>query len=85
MNTTPTPRRHRTIGMSEARSRMLACIAAYMNTTSEVLIQSAITAMLISVCENDRVLSYVVARAGGADWRELEADQHSDVLERITP
>jgi hypothetical protein len=82
MPTVPTPRR-RTIGMSEARSRMLACLAAYMNTTSEILIQSAISSLLICAAQNDKILACVIARAGGVDWQELETAQHGDVLKDL--
>ena len=84
MSTTATPRRRsRTIGMSEPRSRMLACLAAYMNTDAESLIQASISMLLIAAAQNDKILSLVLARAGGVDWLELEAAQHSDVLEKL--
>jgi hypothetical protein len=54
---------------------MLACIAAHFGTDSETVIQAAISAMMLSVCAEDRILSCVVSRAGGVNWAELEAAQ----------
>lgn len=75
MTTTKPVARKRTIRMPENRSRILACIAAHFNTDTETVIQAAISAMMLTVCQEDAILSYCVARAGGVDWTALEAAQ----------
>jgi hypothetical protein len=69
--------------MTEPRSRMLACLAAYLDTDSERLIQAAISSLLITAAQNDKLLCFVLARAGGADWQDVEAAQHCDVLKGL--
>lgn len=70
MPTVPTPRR-RSIGMTEARSRMVANASAYLNLSGEQFIQLAISAALMSLADNDAVFSCIIARSGGVDWKDL--------------
>ncbi len=70
MPTVPAPRR-RSIGMSEARSRMVANASAYLNISGEQFIQLAISAALMSLADNDKVFSYIIARSGGVDFDDL--------------
>jgi hypothetical protein len=59
---------------------MVANAAAYLNISGERFIECAISSALMSLAERDKVLSFIFARSGGADWRELETAAHSDVL-----
>ena len=79
MPTTPTPRR-RTINCPEARSRQIATCAAYLNISGDEFIQSAITAAILSLCENDRNFSYLIARATGVEWNTLEFAARQEAL-----
>jgi chromosome condensin MukBEF MukE localization factor len=51
---------------------MVANASAYLNISGELFIQMAISAALMSLAENDKVLSCILARSGGADWDDLE-------------
>jgi hypothetical protein len=82
MPTTPTPRR-RTIAMSGVRSRQVATCAAYSGVSSEVWIQSAITAAMISLADHDKALGCMLMRAGGTDWASLEQTATADVREKV--
>lgn len=84
MPTTPTPRR-RTIGMPEVRSKQIALAAAYLDTDGEHIIQAAITAMLLSLANNDKVFAAMLARTADVDWDELVKTDHTDVLARLMP
>jgi hypothetical protein len=64
---------------------MLACASAYMNTDAQTLILAAISMLLLGMASESAVMACILARAGGADWQELEATQHSNVLERLLP
>jgi hypothetical protein len=68
--TVPTPRR-RSIQMSEARSRMVANASAYLNISGEQFIQAAISSALMSLCEHDKVLSFILLRSGGVEFDDL--------------
>jgi hypothetical protein len=82
MSTTPTPRR-RTIGMSGIRSKQIATCAAYSGVSSEVWIQSAITAAMISLADHDKALACMLMRAGGTEWDSLEQTATADVQEKV--
>lgn len=83
MATTPTPRR-RTIGMSGIRSRQIATCAAYCGVSSEVWIQSAITAAMLSLADHDKAFAYMLVRAGGTEWDSLGRTATADVQEKVS-
>lgn len=84
MPTVPTPRR-RTIAMPKARSRQIAAAAAFLDVSGEDLIQSSITAMLISLAEGDTsgTLKYAYARAAGVEWDTLAFAAHQEALANL--
>ena len=82
MPTVPTPRR-RTIAMPEARSRQIAAAAAHLDITGEDFIQSAITAALLSLCEADRSVAYLIARVSGVEWDTLEFAARQQALANL--
>jgi hypothetical protein len=63
--------RRRTIGMTESRSQQVSLAAASLGITSEALIQSFITAGLLTMTAHDDALAFALARAGGASWEQL--------------
>ena len=65
--------RRRTILMSEYRSQQIAAASAELGISSELFIQSAITAALITAAEHDDALAYTFARQAGVGWEELQA------------
>jgi hypothetical protein len=83
MPTTST--RHRTIKMPEVRSKQIALAAAYLGTDGETVIQSAITALLLSLANADAVFAAVLARSLGVDWGELVKADHSGMLAKLLP
>jgi hypothetical protein len=61
----------RTIHMPPSRAQQIALCAASVGITSEELIQSWITAGILSMAEHDTVLSFSLARAAGATFEQL--------------
>jgi hypothetical protein len=61
----------RTIHMPPSRSQQIALAAASLDITSEDLIQSFITAGLLTMAEQDAPLAFALARAGGATFEQL--------------
>jgi uncharacterized protein (DUF1778 family) len=77
--------RHRSIRMSEERRAMLAMAAAHLNTTSEAIIQAAITAALIALASEDPTLNLMLARTAGLDWNVIEelSDEQFGILNHL--
>ena len=84
MPTVPTPRR-RSIGMTTTRSRQLALAAATLGLSSELTIQSFITAGLLSLAAHDRAFAMALARSAGMTWDDLAEADSTDVLARLMP
>lgn len=59
--------------MLPSRARQLALAAAYLGLSdSESVIQSFITAGLLSLAEHDSTFGLALARMAGVDWDDLE-------------
>jgi hypothetical protein len=63
---------HRTIQTTPARSRQVAICATALGVNGETFIQSAISAAIITLGQNDPLVQLMLARAAGADWTEVE-------------
>jgi len=69
----PTAGQHRTIGQTPARARQCSLAAAHLGLpSSEVFIQSAISAALLTLGQQDPVFALMLARSAGVDWSELQ-------------
>jgi hypothetical protein len=69
----PTTGQHRTIGQTPERARMCSLAAAHLGLpSSEIFIQSAITAALMTLGQEDPVFALMLARSAGIDWNELQ-------------
>jgi hypothetical protein len=63
--------RRRTILMPECGAQQIAMVSAELGVSSEIFIQSAISAAIITAMEHDDKLALALARAAGASWDEL--------------
>lgn len=79
-----TPRR-RTINMPEVRSKQIALAAAYLDTDGEHVIQAAITALLLTLCQADQTFGAMLARTAGLSWDDLVKADSTDVLAKLLP
>ena len=71
----------RTVNMPETRRKQLALIAAHLGVrSSEEVIQAAISALMLTLAENDPGLAYGLARTAGVEWDKLERANHREVL-----
>ena len=50
---------------------MVANASAYLNISGEQFIQAAISSALMSLCEHDKVLSFILLRSGGIAFDDL--------------
>jgi hypothetical protein len=71
--------------MPSIRSKQLALAAAYLGTDSEHIIQSSITAMLLSLCSADKAFAAVLLRSSGVEWDDLASADSTDVLAKLLP
>ena len=63
----------RTIRMPKPRARQLALAAAFLGfPDSESVIQSFITAGLLSLADHDETFKVAMLRAAGVDWDEID-------------
>lgn len=70
--------------MPEVRSKQIALAAAYLGTDGESVIQSAITAMLLSLTA-DVSFRASLLRVSGVSWDDLVSADSTDVLARLLP
>jgi hypothetical protein len=66
--------------MPEIRSKQIAAAAAYLNTDGERVIQAAITALLLSLAERDKVFASMLLRCSGVEWDTIEFAAKQDTL-----
>lgn len=79
----PAVYKKRTIHMPTSRANQIALAAASINVTSELLIQSFITAGLLSMADDDTMLALALAKSGGASWEQIaELAKAQSVRER---
>jgi len=71
--------------MPEVRSKQIALAAAYLGTDGESVIQSAVTAMLISLASADKNFRASLLRASGVEWDDIADADSTDVLARLMP
>jgi hypothetical protein len=78
-----TPNRRRSINMPEVRSKQIALAAAYLGTDGETIIQSAVTALLLSLAGADASFAAMLARTQGLSWDELVKADRTDILAKL--
>jgi hypothetical protein len=66
--------------MPEIRAKQIAVAAAYLDTDGERVIQAAITALLLSLAQRDKVFAAMLARCSGVSWETLEFAAKQDTL-----
>ena len=74
---------HRTIAMPAVRANQIAMAGAYLGVTGHEFIQSAITAALVTLAQNDPTFALMLSRAAGTKWETLEFAERSDVIAQI--
>jgi hypothetical protein len=71
--------------MTATRSRQIALAAATLGLSSEMTIQSFLTAGLLSLAAHDKVFAMALARSAGMAWDDLASADSTDVLARLMP
>jgi len=71
--------------MPEVRSKQIALAAAYLGTDGETVIQSAVTALLLSLASADKNFAAMLARTAGVSWSDLAKADSTDILARLMP
>jgi hypothetical protein len=74
----------RTINMSETRRRMVALCAAHLGvTSSEQVIQAAISALMVELAARDKGFAFALARTAGVTWDDIERMTYGEVFDQI--
>jgi hypothetical protein len=70
--------------MPETRRKMLALAAAHLGvTSSEVVIQASISALLMELAARDKGFAFALARCASVDWDDIERMEFSEVFDQI--
>ena len=70
--------------MPEVRSKQIAMAAAYLGISGHEFIQSAITAALLSLCDQgDKTFAYMLSRAAGVEFETLEFAVRQEALANV--
>jgi predicted transcriptional regulator len=70
----------RTIDLKDSERRALALIAAKYDTSSADIIHTAISALITTEMQHDKILAMAIARAVGVSWEQLEQLKSLDDL-----
>ena len=69
--------RSHTLRLTVARDQQLAIVAAYLDLTTDEVIEASLLAMILELADRDSVLRLMLALSTGMEWDDLQDEANA--------